>query len=78
MGASPTRRTLQPEATGAVVEATKRLNWRVEGEAFPLNENVAGKPAEPKPPNPGHSKPAAAMARPMMTDLRLAITEDGV
>ena len=59
------------------MEVTKWLNRRVEGEAFPLNENVAGKPAEPKPPNPGHSKPAAAMARPMMTDLRLAIIEDG-
>jgi len=51
------------------MEVTKWLNRRVEGEAFPLNENVAGKPAEPKPPNPGHSKPTAAMARPMMTDL---------
>jgi hypothetical protein len=34
------------------MEVTKWLNRRVEGEAFPLNENVAGKPAEPKPPNP--------------------------
>jgi hypothetical protein len=42
------------------MEAAKWLNRRVEGEAFPLNENVAGKPAEPKPSNPGHSKPTAA------------------
>jgi hypothetical protein len=51
------------------MEAAKWLNRRVEGEAFLPNENVAGKPAEPKLPNPGHSKPTAAMARPMMTDL---------
>jgi hypothetical protein len=62
VGASPTRPTLQPEATGAVMEVTKWLNRRVEGEAFPLNENVAGKPAEPKPPNHGPSKPTAATA----------------
>ena len=42
------------------MEAAKWLNRRVEREAFPLNENVAGKPAEPKPPNPGQSKPTAA------------------
>ena len=65
------------------MEVTKWLNRRVEGEAFPLNENVAGKPAEPKPPNPGRSEPTAAMARPMIiklpdiADLWLAIIEDG-
>ena len=53
---------------------------RVEGERFPLNENVAGKPAElPSRPIPeGHGEPTAAMAeKPMMSDLRLAIIEDG-
>ena len=54
--ASPNRRYFD----NAVMEAAKWLNWRVEREAFPLNENVAGKPAEPKPPNPGQSKPTAA------------------
>jgi hypothetical protein len=41
------------------------MHVRGEGEAFPLNKNVAGKPAEPKPP---YSRPQQANGRDGETD----------